>query len=257
MLTLALLTAMTAIPAAMPNDNSAIVLPEQVTYITPALYEQWDPKVDDAVVATFPGRHVNPERVRLDPEGKAPQWLIVRHRDGLFGIDPFTALPTRIDNNTMRQIFKPVKYGTTGPTVTLDTDQSLYGWRRTERTEELFRALETARVLWLKKSGYIGSVRSFSGDPAKTEASTELPQPRMIIPVPDDKPRTKPMESVEKSTSRSIVLSGDEPVKISLPDLGISAETRDRVAARNERAAKQAEAQKQAVAQKKTDQTVE
>jgi hypothetical protein len=232
MLALALLSAVTAMA---PQENQ-LVLPEQVTFITPAMFESWDPKVDDAVVATFPGTHINPERAKLDPNGTAPQWIVVRHRDGLFGIDPFLPLPD-VDNNTMRQLFKPVKYGTTGPSVTLDTDQSLYGWRRTERTEELFAALETARVIWLKKHGYIRSVRTVSGSASAGDAQTQAPEPRLMMPVPADKPRTKPIESVEKSSSKAIVLKGDEPVTISLPDRGISADMKARVEARQSKAA--------------------
>lgn len=209
----------------------------QITYITREYYApqqrahdyELDPYNWGAVVGTIPADEeaANPYSTREEMQGQdAPEWIVVRHRDGLFAIDPFVALP-EVTPETAFQLFKPMKHGTNGPVVTLDTDRSQFSRRRIERTEELFEVLEFQRIQWLKANGF-GGPRTLVGNPDNAQTSAE---PRMNMP--EDQPRTRPVESVRATPARAIILAGDEPVRISMPDLGVSGEVRARVAARD------------------------
>lgn len=208
----------------------------QITYITREYYApqqrahdyELNPYNWGAIVGTIPADEeaANPYSTREQMQGEgAPEWIVIRHRDGLFAIDPFVALP-EVTPETAFQLFKPMKYGTNGPVVTLDTDRSQFSRRRIERTEELFDVLEFQRIQWLKVNGYAGP-RTQLGNPDQNGQTNA--QPRTL---PEDQPRTRPVESVRATPARPIILSGDEPMRISLPDLGVSGEVRARIAAR-------------------------
>lgn len=154
------------------------------------------------------------DRARLGGED-APELILVRAFDAVFAIDPFVQLPAG-DVGLMRQLFQ----GTS-----LDTDRALFNPNRIERTEELMRILESARVNWLRDQGYYSTrtVRNpNAGQPTRGEA--KLPEPSGWFRAPADMPRTQPTEEVrddtEQDRSRAIassLFSGDEPVRISLP----------------------------------------
>lgn len=205
-----------------------------ITYITRDLFAPQQREHDyelgataqPQVVATIPATEIadDPHSMREELGGQdAPDWIVIRHRDGLFAIDPFVSIP-KATPEAARQLFKAMEYGTSGPVVTLDTDRSQYGRRRIVRTEELFRVLEVQRILWLKSEGYYGGIRAVTGD-ANAAAPQTSAEPR------EDMPRTRHIESVRANPSRPLILSGDQPVRISMPDLGVSKEVRDRVAA--------------------------
>lgn len=210
-------------------SEQAPVLENQVIFITPELYTPAE-EIEHAVVGEIPSRAANrsqAERERLGAGEDAPQWIVVRFRDGLFAIDPFVQLPD-VTPETARQLFKPMEYQTGAPIATLGTDHSLFNRKRIEATEDLFETLEHERVEWLKRHRYIQAVRSWSGDAATAQTQTQAPARR---PLPEDMPRTRPVEEVRAPASGVMLLSGDQPVRISLPDLGVSKEVRDRVAA--------------------------
>lgn len=173
----------------------------------------------------------NSDRDRLGGQD-APELILVRAFDAVFAIDPFVRLP-KGDIGLMRQIFS----GTS-----LDTDRAVLDRRRIERTEELMRILETARVNWLRDNGYYSTrtVRNpNAGAPARGEAT--LPEPSGWFRAPADMPRTQPSEEVRHESSedrtRAIarsIFSGDEPVRVSLPfgtapDVVASVERRESV----------------------------
>lgn len=158
--------------------------------------------------------HARSDRERLGGQD-APELILVRAFDAVFAIDPFVHLPAG-DIGLMRQIFR----GTN-----LDTDRTLFTRQRIERTQELMRILESARVNWLRDNGYY-STRTFRNPNAGEASSGEarLPEPAGWFRAPADMPRTQPTEEVredrEQDRARSIassLFSGDEPVRISLP----------------------------------------
>lgn len=228
MLTTALVSAVLAMSTPTPDHqityiNRAYYAPQQVQHN----YELGD-NATTQVVSTIPAdkEATDPWSTRQAMGGQdAPDWIVIRHRDGLFAIDPFVPLPEATPEAS-RQLFKAMEYGTDAPAVTLDTDRSQYGRRRIVRTEELFRVLEAQRIQWLKAKGFIGGVTSLNGD---ANQSLTRRTPRAL---PEDMPRTRPVESVQANPARPLILSGDQPVRISLPDLGVSKAVRDRVAAR-------------------------
>ncbi|HCT44220.1 MAG TPA: hypothetical protein DF699_03300, partial [Phycisphaerales bacterium] len=59
--------------------------------------------------------------------------------DGTFAIDPFQPIPAA-DDTTAAMLFR----GTS-----LETDRTQHGRQQIDRTRELFRKLEQARVTWL------------------------------------------------------------------------------------------------------------
>ncbi len=179
------------------------------------------------------------DRERLGGQD-APELILVRAFDAVFAIDPFVQLPAG-DVGLMRQLF----HGTN-----LDTDRALFNPVRIERTEDLMRILESARVGWLRDNGYY-STRTFrnpnAGDATRGEAA--LPEPAGWFRAPADTPRTRPTEEVrdgaERDRSRAIatgLFSGDEPIRVSLPfgtapDVVASVERRNRAGADTERVA--------------------
>ncbi len=227
MLLTAIVSAALTLSTPVPDD--------QITYITRAYYApqqevhnyELGSNTTTQVVSTIPAEESSSEpwSTRESMGGQdAADWIVIRHRDGLFAIDPFVALPEATPEAS-RQLFKAMKYRTDGPLVTLDTDRSQLGRRRIVRTEELFRVLEAQRIQWLKSKGYIGGVKSVKGT---TGQAVTRNTPKAL---PEDMPRTRPIESVRAASNKHLVLIGDQPVRISLPDLGVSKVVRDRVAA--------------------------
>lgn len=212
-------------------DERAPVLEQQIIYITPELYTPAE-EINGAVVGQIPSpqaQRSQAERERLGARADAPEWIIVRFRDGLFAIDPFIELPD-VTPQTARQLFKPMKYQTGAPIATLGTDHSLFNRRRIEATEDLFAALEHERIEWLKRNRYVQAVRTWSGDPDQARQQTVAPERKDL---PEDQPRTRPIEEVRAPSSGVMMVKGDEPVRISMPELGTSAAARERVAANN------------------------
>ena len=214
-----------------PPDN-------HITYITRDMYapqqrehnRELNPVAQPQVVATIPATVSATDQWSSREElggQNAPDWIVIRHRDGLFAIDPFVKLP-KATPEAARQLFKAMEYGTSGPVVTLDTDRSRYGRNRINRTEELFQVLEHQRILWLKANHYLGGVRTVSGSQHAANDQTR----NQRIHTPEDRPRTRPVESVRAMPSHATILAGDQTVRISMPDLGTSRAVRDRVAAR-------------------------
>jgi hypothetical protein len=152
----------------------------------------------------------NSERARLGGEN-APELILVRAFDSVFAIDPFVRLPAG-DITLMRQLFQG---------ASLETDRSLFGQNRIERTEELMRILEQARISWLRTNGYYG-VRTYTNPNAgKKQEGASLPEPAGIFRAPADAPRGRSREQVQAdgraAAIASAMLGGDEPVRISLP----------------------------------------
>ncbi len=230
MLITALVTAALAVSAPPPQS--------QITYITREYYApqqeinnlELSPVAQPQVVGTIPATvSANDQWSQREELGgqDAPDWIVIRHRDGLFAIDPFIPLP-KATPLAARQLFKAMEYGTSGPVINLDTDLSFYGRERINRTEELFQVLESQRILWLKANNYLGGVRTVNGNAHAANDQTRTPR----IHTPEDRPRTRPVESVRAMPTRATILAGNETVRISMPDLGVSRAVRDRVAAR-------------------------
>lgn len=208
-------------------DQRAPVMESQIIFITPELYTPAE-ELEGRVVGQIPSPMAlrsAAERARLGAGPEAPQWIVIRFRDGLFAIDPFLQLPD-VTPETARQLFKPMKYGTGAPIATLDTDRSLFNRQRINATEDLFAALEHERIEWLKQHRYVQAVRSWSGDPGPASQ-----QSRVNEELPEDMPRTRPIQEVRAPAAGVMLVQGDQPVRVSLPDLGVPAEVRDRVAA--------------------------
>ncbi len=173
-------------------------------------------------------------RERLGGED-APAVIYVRVFDGVFAIDPFEPLeqfvprpvhsfahvPGADSPHTLavqRQIFGE---------FSLQTDNTLFNWDRVEATSELFRRLESARLEWLRASGYLG-VRTFTNGETDERVTKKLPEPRAIFRKPADVPRTLPREEVRRETApdaaqagRALASSG-EPIRISKPGFDFS-----------------------------------
>ncbi|RMH10567.1 MAG: hypothetical protein D6695_11165 [Planctomycetota bacterium] len=232
MLAIALLS---AVVTAAPLSGHGPVLENQVIFITPELYTPLQdtdhPRLTDqgVVVGQIPSKMATrseQRRAELGAGDEAPEWIIVRFRDGLFAIDPFVKLPDPT-TDTARQLFKAMKYETGAPIATLGTDRSLITRKRIDATEDLFAALEHERIAWLKRNGYLMSVRTVSG--SAPSAQTSAPPQRM----PEDRPRTRPIEQVRAPSAGVLVIAGDQPVRISMPDRGIPASVRQRVTRRD------------------------
>ena len=163
----------------------------------------------------------------------APARILVRAFDAVFSIDPFVPISSG-NEDVANMLFNG---------ATLETNRALFNRQRIERVEQLMEVLEAARHDWLRNNGYYG-VRSFTsststGEDAHAEAS--LPEPSASFRIPADVPRGKSREQVNAgdSNTRSIaanLLSGDEPVRISLP-FGTASDVVARVEARNAEAA--------------------
>lgn len=175
------------------------------------------------------------DRLRLGGQD-APELILVRAFDSVFAIDPFLPLPEG-DITVMRQIFG---------TPSLETDRTLFGRNRIDRTEELMNILERARLDWLDDNGFTG-VRTLTNPNAEqSDDDAALPEPAGRFRAPADMPRVRSREQVraEPENTRAgdiaaALFSGDQAVRISLPfgtaaDVVASAERRnqDAVASR-------------------------
>ncbi len=175
----------------------------------------------------------------------APAKIYIQMFDGVFAIDPFSPLPAATDA-TAPMLFR----GTT-----LETDRTQHGRQQIDRTKELFRKLEQARVNWLRDNGFYG-VRVYTNDRAQAQSESQakantLPEPAAVFERPADMPRTKSREQVnadeqldttQKMTGVVAMLQGDEPVRVSLPHMMAS----DVVARIDKRNAQHAQADEQA-----------
>ena len=159
----------------------------------------------------------------------APARILIRAFDGVFSIDPFVPLPEG-NEDIANLLFNG---------VTLETNHIIFGHNRIERVEKLMKILEVARHNWLRNNGFYG-VQSVTSSRSTGEARTEasLPEPAASFRIPADVPRGKSNEQVntDDSNARSIasnLLSGDEPVRISLP-FGTAPDVVASVEARNQ-----------------------
>ncbi|MFK7760195.1 MAG: hypothetical protein AB8C13_09630 [Phycisphaerales bacterium] len=163
----------------------------------------------------------------------APARILVRAFDGVFSIDPF--VPITAQNGAGNEDVANILFNGT----TLETNRALFNRQRIERVEQLMEMLEAARHNWLRNNGYYG-VRSFKSSKAsdsQSDAQASLPEPAASFRIPADVPRGKSREQVNSDQSRtrsiaSSLLSGDEPIRISLPfgtapDVVASVETRN------------------------------
>lgn len=210
-------------------DERAPVIESQVIFITPELYTPAE-EAEGKVVGQIPSPMVlrsAAERARLGAGPDAPQWIVVRFRDGLFAIDPFVQLPD-VTLDTARQLFKSMEYGTGAPIATLGTDRTLFNRQRINATQDLFKALEHERIEWLKRHRFVQAVRSWSGDPDQASMQSRAKDRDEL---PEDMPRTRPVQEVRTPAAGVMLVRGDQPVRVSLPDLGVPAEVRQRVAA--------------------------
>ncbi|MCR9077065.1 MAG: hypothetical protein NXI07_13585 [bacterium] len=140
-----------------------------------------------------------------------PSLIYIQIFDGTFAIDPFVPIPNATDA-TAQQLFR----GTS-----LETDRAQFGRQRIDRTKELFRKLEQARVNWLRDNGYYG-VRSFTNPKAGEKKEAKLPEPAATFRRPADMPRTKPREQVNANPGLMgsiafLMNAGETPVRVSLP----------------------------------------
>lgn len=155
---------------------------------------------------SWPASH----RERLGGEN-APQMIYVRLFDGTFAIDPFQPMPNA-DDSTAKLLFR----GTS-----LETDRTQHGRQQIDRTKELFRKLESARIGWLRDNGFYG-VRNFTNPNAGQREEAKLPEPSAVFERPADVPRGKSREQVNAGSNdmvsiASVMNHGEEPVRISLP----------------------------------------
>ncbi len=166
----------------------------------------------------------------------APARILIRAFDGVFSIDPF--VPIGCSNEDITNL---LFNGTT-----LETNHLIFGRTRIERVEKLLNILESARHDWLRNNGFYG-VKSFTSSRASTEGQDQasLPEPAAKFRIPADVPRGKSREQVnaDVSNARSVaanLLSGDEPIRISLP-FGTAPDVVASVEARNAENAENAE----------------
>lgn len=174
------------------------------------------------------------DRERLGGQD-APELILVRVFDAVFAIDPFVPLPEG-GISLMRQLLRP---GTS-----LELDRSLYSRRSIQRTEELMERLEHARQEWLRVNGFYGPRTVGNPNAGAAAANGALPEPAGWFRAPEEMPKTRSREQVQAdpasdaadARNRAIaasLLSGDEPVRISLPfgtasDVVASVERRNR-----------------------------
>ena len=164
----------------------------------------------------------------------APARILVRVYDAIFSIDPFVPISSG-NEDIANMLFNG---------STLETNRALFNRQRIERTETLLKALEDARHNWLRNNGYFGvkQVRS-STSTGESQQEASLPEPAASFRIPADVPRTKSREQVNAgdSESRAIasnLLSGDEPIRISMP-FNADPAVLERIEARNAKAAEQ------------------
>jgi hypothetical protein len=143
----------------------------------------------------------------------APALIYVRVFDGTFAIDPFRPIPAANDA-TAQQLFR----GTS-----LETDRTQFGRQRIDRTKELFRKLEQARIDWLRDNGFYNA-RTFTRDDSLPAARKEakLPEPAAKFRRPVDVPRGKSREQVQADTNGMgavafMMNTRGQDVRVSLP----------------------------------------
>lgn len=149
-------------------------------------------------------------RQRLNGQNAAER-ILVRMFDGTFSIDPFQPLPNA-DDSTAKLLFR----GTS-----LETDRTQHGRQQIDRTKELFRKLEAARINWLRSNGFYG-VRNFTNPNAGMREEAKLPEPSAVFERPADVPRGKSREQVNAGNAdmlsvASVMNQGEEIVRVSLP----------------------------------------
>lgn len=153
------------------------------------------------------------ERERLGGDD-APELILVRAFDADFAIDPFAPLPA---GGTL--VWRQLTRGTS-----LEMDRTLFNRQSIDRAEELMRLLEQARQNWLQDNGYYGARVFTNPDADRAEEAKAAPEPAGWFRIPEDMPRTRSREQVraQPGADRAAavaagLLSGDEPVRISLP----------------------------------------
>jgi hypothetical protein len=152
------------------------------------------------------------DRARLGGHD-APEMILVRAFDAVFAIDPFAQVPAG-GTGLWRQLTR---------STSLETDRTLFNRQGVDRTEELSRLLETARQNWLRDNGFYAP-RTIINPSAGIPREAVLPEPAGWFQIPEDMPRTRSREQVQATPDAghaafiaSTLLSGDEPVRISLP----------------------------------------
>lgn len=162
----------------------------------------------------------------------APARILIQVYDGVFSIDPFVPLSSG-NEDIANMLFNG---------ATLETNRALFNRQRIERVEKLLKTLEAARHNWLRNNGYFG-VKTFTSSKATAQgqADANLPEPAARFRIPADLPRGKAREQVNADENQtdnnaksvaSSLLSGDEPVRISLP-FGTASDVVARVETRN------------------------
>lgn len=141
-----------------------------------------------------------------------PAMIYVRIFDGTFAIDPFQPLPAA-DDSTAAMLFR----GTS-----LETDRTQHGRQQIDRTRELFRKLEQARINWLRDNGYYNARTFTRGETFKRAGEARLPEPSAVFERPADVPRGKSREQVDAGNTgmrsvASVMNSGDQTLRVSLP----------------------------------------
>lgn len=172
------------------------------------------------------------DRARLGGHDAA-ELILVRAFDAVFAIDPFAKVPAG-GIGLWRQLTRE---------TSLETDRVLFNRQGIDRTEELSRLLENARQNWLRENGFYAPRTYTNGASAQPKEAT-LPEPAGWFQMPEDMPRTRSREQVQArpdaaraASIAAALLSGDEPVRISLPfgtapDVVASVERRNAEAAR-------------------------
>ncbi|MEZ6242921.1 MAG: hypothetical protein R3B57_07745 [Phycisphaerales bacterium] len=175
-------------------------------------------------------------RERLGAGDDAPCVIYVRVFDGVFAIDPFEPVEQLVPRPT-RGRFQFRTGANAGETLSvqrqvfgefsLQTNRSLFDWKRVEATAELFSRLESARQEWLRTNGYLG-VRTFVNENPEAQETTSVPEPRAIFRRPVDVPKTQPHEEVRRDTApdaaqvgRALASTG-KPMRISKPGFDLS-----------------------------------
>lgn len=181
--------------------------------------------IDNGVLAW---QQADSERDRLGGQ-HAPELILVRAFDMVFAIDPFAPLPSG-GTTLMRQLTRP---------GSLEVDRTLYNRQSIDRTRELMRLLENARQNWLRDNGYYNPRTFTNPNAGESRDGATLPEPAGWFRAPEDAPRTRSREQVQARPASdraaaiaATLLSGDEPVRISLPfgtapDVVASAERRN------------------------------
>lgn len=151
------------------------------------------------------------DREKLGGED-GPSKIYIQIFDGVFAIDPFVPLP-RADDSTAKLLFR----GTS-----LETDRAMFRRQRIDRTRELFRKLEQARIDWLRNNGYYNARTFTRGETVKRGGEAKLPEPAATFRKPVDVPRMKSREQVNAERSRMHpiarrMMNTGEPFRVSLP----------------------------------------